>query len=530
MKILIADNIDETGIQRLREEPACEVDIRTDLTPERLQQIIGNYHAVIIRSATKLTAEILAAGAPRLRAVARADIGLDNVDIPAATEHGIVVMNTPQGNTVTTAEHTISMMLALTRNIPQGTRTLKSGVWAKKQLQGREIFNKTLGVIGFGKIGAIVADRARQFRMNVIVADPNIPPEVVENEGHQPVTFEELLQRSDFITVHVPKMKETTGLLNKDAFAQMKKEAMVINCARGGIIDEADLYEALVSGRIAGAALDVFETEPPGDSPLFTLDNVIATPHLGAATKEAQVNVSEAAASQIIAYLKNDTIINSVNAPAVSGEELAILQPLITLSDRMGELLAKFSEGHLRALEIEYTGDFQGLNLEPVTTAAVKGLLAPIVQHTINSINAMPVAAQKGIKITTRSGESPTDYLNLITLTVTTQIGKNTVAGTIFGKNAPRIIRINDFRLEMIPTPGNFAIIHNLDRPGAIGSIGMTLGEHNINIERMQVGQKGDNERNVIFLRTGSPISEQVLKALRKLPMVKDVTIFDLDE
>jgi len=530
MKILIADRIDEIGIQRIQAEDGFTADVTTGLSAEELKQCIGDYDGLIIRSATKVTDEILATGAGRLKVVARAGIGLDNVDIAAATRHGIVVMNTPEGNTVTTAEHTISMLMALSRNIPRGTMSLKAGRWEKKLLQGREVRHKTLGLIGFGKIGSIVADRARRFHMKVIVADPNIARKTVENEGHEYVTMDELLARSDFITVHVPKLKQTMGLLDKAAFAKMKDGVMVLNCARGGIINEADLYEALVSGKVAGAALDVFETEPPGESPLLQLDNVIATPHLGASTKEAQMNVSETAAAQVIKYLKNNTIINAVNVPAVSGEVLSRLAPFTTLAERMGSLLAQLAEGNPTEVIIEYQGDFQGLPLEPVTVAAVKGFLSPFVKHTVNSVNALSMASSRGIKITTRSDETLTEYTILITITVVTSAGSYSVAGTIFGRREPRVIRINDFRLEMIPTQGYFAIIHNLDRPGAIGSIGVTLGKHDINIERMQVGQKGDNARNIIFLRTGSEIPEAALADLQTLPVVKDITVFGLDE
>lgn len=530
MKVLIADNIDEAGIYALENEDGIEVDVKTDMSPEELKDVIAEYDAMIIRSATKVTGEIIEAGVPRLKAIARAGIGLDNVNVPVATRHGIAVMNTPEGNTVTTAEHTIAMMMAMTRNIPQGTISLKSGQWNKKMLQGREIFNKTLGVIGFGKIGSIVADRARQLKMRVIVHDPNISQAAIENEGYEYVSLDDLYKQSDYVTVHVPKMKQTTGLLNKAAFDRMKDGVMVINCARGGIVNEADLCDAIVSGKVAGAALDVFAEEPPGKSPLFELDNVIATPHLGASTKEAQVNVSEAAAHQIIQYLKYNTVINAVNLPAVAGELLEKLSPFMTLAYRMGCLLAQFSGGSLKEIKIEYTGDFFGLDLGPVTTAAVQGILTPLVQYNVNSVNAGALAGEMGIPVTTKSVSTQTDYINLITISVTGQNGVNTIAGTIFGRKAPRIIRINDFRLEMIPTKGYFAIIHNLDQPGAIGSIGETLGEHGVNIERMQVGQKGDNERNIIFLRTGSKIPESALTALRALPVVKDITVFELDD
>lgn len=317
MKVLVSDNLDKTGIRMIEEEEGIEADVNTGLSPEDLKQIIGNYEALIIRSATKVTDEILQQ-AKRLKVIGRAGIGLDNVDIPAATKRGIVVMNTPGGNIVTTAEHTIAMMMALTRNIPQGTISLKAGRWDKKKLQGREIFNKTLGIIGYGKIGSIVADLARGLKMNVIIYDPYITAEQIEKAGFESTTLDELYRRSDYITVHVPKLKSTTGLLNKKAFEKMKEGVMVINCARGGIIDENDLYVAIVSEKVAGAALDVFETEPPGRFPLFELDKVICTPHLGASTYEAQTNVSMEVADQIIAYLKNGTIINAVNVPSVN--------------------------------------------------------------------------------------------------------------------------------------------------------------------------------------------------------------------
>ena len=317
MKVLVGDNLDKTGIRMIEEEEGIEVDVNTGLSPEDLKQIIGNYEALIIRSATKVTDEILQQ-AKRLKVIGRAGIGLDNVDIPAATKRGIVVMNTPGGNIVTTAEHTIAMMMALTRNIPQGTISLKAGLWDKKKLQGREIFNKTLGIIGYGKIGSIVADLARGLKMNVIIYDPYITAEQIEKAGFESTTLDDLYRRSDYITVHVPKLKSTTGLLNKKAFEKMKEGVMVINCARGGIIDENDLYDAIVSEKVAGAALDVFKTEPPGRFPLFELDKVICTPHLGASTYEAQTNVSMEVADQIIEYLKNGTIINAVNVPSVN--------------------------------------------------------------------------------------------------------------------------------------------------------------------------------------------------------------------
>ncbi len=337
MKVLISDNLDQSGVQIFRDTEGIEVDFKPGMSHDELKSIIGDYNALAIRSATKVTEDILEAG-KQLKVVGRAGIGLDNVDIPAATKRGIVVMNTPTGNVVTTAEHAISMMLSLSRNIPQGTASLKAGRWEKKKLCGRELFNKVLGVIGFGKIGSIVADRGRGLKMQVIIYDPYVTPERIEKAGFECVSMEELYKRSDYITVHVPKLKDTIGFLNKDAFAQMKTGVMLINCARGGIVDEKDLYDAIKSGKVAGAALDVFETEPPGNSPLFELEHVIGTPHLGASTQEAQENVAVAVAEQIVDYLKNGTIVNAVNVPSVTGELLKKLSPYLTLGDRLGAL------------------------------------------------------------------------------------------------------------------------------------------------------------------------------------------------
>lgn len=527
MKVLVSDNLGEIGIELFKREQGIEVDVKTGLPPEELKKIIGEYNALVIRSATKVTADILEA-ATNLKVIGRAGIGLDNVDIPEATKRGIIVMNTPGGNVVTTAEHAISMMLALSRNIPRGTATMKEGLWEKKKLQGREVFNKTLGVIGFGKIGSIAADRARGLKMKVIVYDPNVTEEKIKKAGYESVTLDELYERADYITVHVPKLKDTMNLLNKEAFDKMKDGVMVVNCARGGIVNEADLYEAMVSGKVAGAALDVFENEPPGDSPLFKLDKFICTPHLGASTKEAQTNVAVAIAEQIIDFLKNGTVNNAVNAPSVTGELLEQLGPFLTLAEKMGLLCSQISKGPLKEITIDYIGDFQDMDLAPVTTSFVKGILVPEIKDAVNFVNARVMAKERGIKvIETSSGESQ-DYLNLITATIVTTYGKNTVSGSIMGKTDPRVVKINNFRLEMVPE-GHSAIIHNHDKPGAIGSIGNTLGKHGINIARMQVGQEEEGDNNIIFLKTDTPIPPDVEEELRNLPLVRTVTVLEMD-
>ncbi len=522
MKVLISDVLGEPGIKMFQEEDGIEVDVKTGLSHEERKKIINDYDALVIRSATKVN-EYLINAATKLKVVGRAGIGLDNVDIPAATKKGVIVMNTPGGNVITTAEHTISMMLSLTRNIPRGTSTLKQGKWEKKQLQGKEIYNKVLGVVGFGKIGAIVADRARGLKMTVIVYDPLVTPEIVEKAGFESVSMEDLYRRADYITVHVPKMKETIGLIDKQVFPLMKDGVRIINCARGGIVNEKDLYDAIKSGKVAGAALDVFETEPPGLTPLIELDQVICTPHLGASTLEAQTNVAVAVAAQIIDYLKNGTIINAVNSPAVTGDILEKLGPYLSLARMIGSLQAQIISGAIREVEIEYAGDYKGLDLTPVSKAILKGLLDPVVKDDVNFVNADIIARERGIKVKETKSVESEDYINLITVRIDTTETKSTVGGTIYGTKDPRIVRINTFRLEMIPS-GHLALIYNIDRPGSIGEIGTTLGKHNINIGRMQVGQEEEGDRNIIFLCTDTPIPDHVIEELKGLASVKSVT------
>ena len=526
MKILVSDNLGEAGIKMFESEPGFEVDVNTGLEPDAIKEIIGDYDALVIRSATKVTEDLLDA-AKNLKVIGRAGIGLDNVDIPAATKRGALVMNTPTGNVVTTAEHTIAMMMALTRNIPWGTATLKDGKWEKKKLQGREIYQKVLGIIGFGKIGSIVADRARGLKMNVIVHDPYISDELIEKAGFEPVSLEDLYAQSDYITVHVPKLKDTLGLLNKKAFDQMKDGVMIINCARGGIVSEADLNDALKEGKVAGAALDVFETEPPGVCPLFELERVICTPHLGASTLEAQTNVAVMVAEQIIAFLRDGTVVNAVNVPAVSGDLLEKLNPYLTLADRMGCLLAQLSQGAIKEVLVEYAGDFDELDLSPVTTAVLKGLMTPMIKDDVNFVNAQVLAKERGIKIKESKISESEEYINLIAVRAISDQDENLVAGTIFGRKNPRVVNINNFRLELEPVD-RFILIHNHDKPGAIGSIGTLLGDHDINISRMRVGQEEGSDKTMIFLRTDTPIPEDVIEKMSALPLMISVAAFEL--
>jgi len=525
MKVLVADNLAQCGIDILQQAPGIECVVKKGLSPDELKAEIADADGLLIRSATKVTADIIEAG-KKLRVVGRAGIGLDNVDVAAASKRGIVVMNVPDGNVVTTAEHAISMMLALSRNIPQATASLKAGKWEKSKLKGREIYNKTLGIIGIGRIGKIVAERALGLKMRVIAYDPYITPDSVEKVGDiEVVTFDELLKRADYITLHVPKTPETANLLNAAAFAKMKPGVMVINCARGGIIDEAALLEAMKDGRVAGAAIDVFAKEPPEGNPLLELDKLICTPHLGASTEEAQDNVSRAVAEQVVAYLTNGTVRNAVNVPSLSADVLARMQPYLSLAEKLGNFHSQMAKGALTQVTVEFLGEVAEGDCAPLTTAAVKGLLTPVLKDAVNFVNAPFLARERGIKVIESKSATAADFTSLIVLRATTSGQENLIAGTIFGKSEPRLVRINDFRLEAAPE-GHLLLIQNNDSPGVIGLIGATLGKHDLNISRMQVGQEHRKGQNIVLLNTDTPVTDAVLDELRQLaPVVSAVRL-----
>ena len=518
MKVLVSDSLSDVGVNIFQETPGIDVDVNIGLTPKELKNIIGRYHGLAIRSATKVTADIIEA-AHNLKVIGRAGIGLDNVNIPAASQRGIVVMNTPEGNTTTTAEHTMALMMSLARNIPQATASLKKGNWEKKKLQGRELFSKTLGLIGVGHIGRIVADRAKGMKMKVIVYDPYLKPEAIENQDLEPVSFDELLRRADYITIHTPKTDETINMINQETIEKMKKGAMVVNCSRGGIVNEDDLFNALESGYLAGAAMDVFSKEPPGEIKLMNLPNFICTPHLGASTKEAQDNVANDVAEQIVAYLMHGTVKNAVNVPSISSELMAVLRPYATLAEKMGSLQTQLIDSGILEVQINYSGKVTEYDVTPLTTAMLKGLLTPILKDDVNFVNAPLIASERGIKVVESKTRTSEDFASLITLNVKSLEGENIVSGTIFGKTFLRIIRINDFFLEAVPE-GHLVLIHNEDTPGVIGNIGITLGKNNVNIGQMQVGQEKGTKRNVILLTANVSVNNNVLEALRSLEHV----------
>jgi len=526
MKVLVSDPLAEIGIKLLQETPGIDVDVTTDLTPEELTGIIGQYHALVIRSSTRVTADIIEA-AQNLKVIGRAGIGLDNVDVPAASKKGIVVMNTPEGNTMTAAEHAIAMIMSISRNIPQATASLKQGKWEKKKFQGQEVCEKTLGIIGVGRVGRLVADRAKGLKMKVVVYDPYIKPESLEKLDLEPVSFDELLKRSDYITIHTPSTDETINMINKETIAKMKKGAMLINCARGNIVNQDDLYKALESGHLAGAALDVFSEEPPGKIKLMTLPNFICTPHLGASTKEAQEKVARDVAEQIIDYLLYGTARNAVNVPTISTELMVTLRPYAILAERISSLQTQLAESPISKIEVTYFGKITEYDVTPLTTAALKGLLSPILKEEVNFVNAPFVAQERGIKVVESKIKQSEDYANLITIKVKTSAKTNVISGTIFGNNLPRIIRINNFYLEAVPE-GHNLLINNQDTPGVIGSITSTLGKHGINISRMQVGEEKEKQQNVIFLATDRIVPDEIIEELKTLKNVFSITRIEL--
>ncbi len=526
MKVFITDPIAHEGIEILK-EAGLEVEEKLGLSPEELKEIIGEAHALVIRSNTKVTADLLEY-ASNLKVVGRAGTGLDNVDIPACNKKGIVVMNTPGGNTNSAAEHTIAMLLALTRHIPQATASMKAGKWEKKKFQGQEVAGKTIGIIGSGRIGGIVSQLAKGLKMKVMAYDPYMNPEMADKLGIELVELDELLSRADYVSVHTPLTEETRGMLNKEMFDKMKPSAMVLNCARGGIVNEADLFDALSSGKLAGAALDVFEKEPTTiENPLFKLNNFICTPHLGASTREAQENVAVAVARQIADYLTKGEVRNAVNVPSVSAETMKVLGPVLNLADKMGAFVAHLVTGPLKRVEISYQGDLAEIDTAPVTISVLKSLLAPVLREDVNFVNAPVVAKDRGIKVVESKSDTCENFNNLMEIKVVSGEDENSLAGTIFGKTEPRLVRINNFTLEAVPE-GHMLLIYNEDRPGVIGRIGTTLGESGINIARMQVGQDPGHNRNVILLTIDESAPSEVLERLKQQDGVSNVISVEL--
>jgi len=509
-KVLISDKLDPLAVE-IFEKNGCEVDFKPGLSPEEQLEIIDQYDGLAIRSATTVTAEMIAK-ASRLKVVGRAGIGVDNVDIPAATEAGVVVMNTPFGNSITTAEHAIAMMFALARQIPQANESTHAGKWEKKKFMGTELYNKVLGVIGCGNIGGIAATRGVGLQMNVIAFDPFLTEERAMELGVQKVELDELFERADFITIHVPKNEHTTNLINKESIAKMKDGVRIINCARGGIINEADLKDALDSGKVAGAALDVFEVEPAKENVLFGHENVICTPHLGAATTEAQVNVALQVAEQMSDYLVNGAVMNALNMASISAEDAPKLKPYLKLAEQLGSFAGQISNTAIKKIEIEYEGTITAINTDPITSTLLATLLGQQMD-SVNMVNAMQIAQSRGIELKQSYNDEMKNWRSMINVIVTTEERERNVTGTLFTGKEPRIVNIEGVPIEVALQP-NMVFIRNDDQPGMIGDLGKLLGDEGLNISDFRLGRKDEKSGAICIVALDAPVNDEVFEKI----------------
>ncbi len=516
-KVLISDKLDPLAIE-IFERNGIEVDFKPGLSPEEQIKIIGEYDGLAIRSATKATADIIKAG-KNLKVIGRAGIGVDNIDIPAATEAGIVVMNTPFGNSITTAEHAIAMMVSLARDIPAANASTHAGKWEKKRFMGVELYNKTLGVIGCGNIGAIAADRALGLKMKVVAYDPFLTIERATEIGVEKLELDELFKRADFITIHVPKNEHTTGLINKDSIAKMKDGVRIINCARGGIIIEADLKAALDSGKVAGAALDVFEEEPATKNILFGDERVICTPHLGASTGEAQINVAEQVAEQMSEYLNTGAVTNALNMPSISAEEAPRLKPYLKLAEQLGSFAGQITEHAIQAITIEYHGTVTETNTDPITSVLISNLLGQQMD-SVNMVNALQVAEARGIEISQSFTGSSKDWRSMIAVNVKTSKRDRNVKGTLFTGKEPRIVEIEDVPVEAALSD-HMLFIRNDDTPGLVGKLGTLLGESGLNIADFRLGRHENGGGAVCIVSLDAAVNDNLFAQISDLPQVQ---------
>ena len=513
IKIFVADDVNEGGLEPLR-SAGFEVGKRTGLKGEELAEAVRSCDGLIVRSETKVTAQLLEA-ASRLRVIGRAGVGVDNIDVAAATQRGVVVMNAPDGNTMTTAEHTLALLLALARRVPQGNASLRAGRWERKRFVGTELRGKTLGVVGLGRIGRVVASRARGFEMRVVAFDPFVAPEQVRDAEIELAPLEEVCARADFLTVHTPLTPETRGIVGAKEFAQMKPGVYVINCARGGLVDERALHAAIKEGRVAGAALDVFEQEPPAaDHPLLALEEVIATPHLGASTREAQEGVAVIVAEQMRDFFQTGAVRGAVNAPAVGAAELESLAPYLWLAERVGRFQAQLVDEPVRSVEIEYAGEAAAFDSAPVTRAFLAGLLRNMSAR-VNVVNALVIAEERGITVTVSQRHGAVaEAREPLRARVRTVAGEHTVAGALFGQKADgRITEIDGFRIEAVPA-GNMLVTRSSDVPGVIGRVGTILGDHGVNISRFHLGRRERGGEAMAVIETDAPLDDPALEEL----------------
>jgi D-3-phosphoglycerate dehydrogenase/(S)-sulfolactate dehydrogenase len=520
-RVLVSDDLSTEGTEILR-KAGLEVDVRTGLKPEELERIIPEYDALAVRSATRVDARLLEK-AVRLKVVGRAGVGIDNVDIEAATRRGVVVMNTPGGSSTTVAELTLAHMLALARHVAQATASVKAGKWEKKRFQGHELAGKTLGVVGIGNIGSIVVQRCLAMRMRVIAYDPFISAEAAAKLGVEQVTLEQLWREADVVSLHVPLTEQTRNVVDAATLARMKRGALLVNCARGGLVDERALAEALASGRLGGAALDVFEKEPPApDHPLLRLDNFICTPHLGASTDEAQAAVAVAIAEQLAAYLTRGEVKNAVNLPSIPREALDAIAPYLELAEKLGSLAAQIAPPSIHEVRLELAGELSQAPHRAIAAQVLKGLLLHVLDQPVNEVSAPAIARERGLVLREDLNPEAHDYVSQLTVLLRGGGGEATVAGTVFGKRELRIVRVNQFRLEAVPE-GDIILCENDDAPGVVGNIGTSLGAAGVNIARIFLSRDSERRSAFSLINVDSEPTPEVLEKLRRLPHVRVV-------
>lgn len=524
-KVLITDPLSDHGIEKLLQAEDIQVVRKTDLTFDELLLEIESADALLVRSQTKVTREVIEKGR-RLKVIARAGVGVDNIDVAAATEKGVVVVNAPDGNTISTAEHTFAMLISLARNIPQAYHSLIRGEWKRKDFVGVELNQKTLSIIGLGRIGSEVAKRAKAFRMNILAYDPYLTEERAQKLGVKKASLEEAITKGDFITIHTPLTKETRHLINAHTINQMKKGVRIINCARGGIIDENALFEAIQSGKVAGAAIDVFENEPPGNHPLLSLPQVIATPHLGASTREAQENVALDVSEEVIHILRGEPFKNAVNLPSIPQELQEKLNPYQTLADKLGQFVSQISHGAITKITITYTGEVAELDVAPLTRMLIKGVLSHHLSD-VNFVNAPHLAKMRGIHIVEQKSSQSHGFTQLIRIDVQTDKEKRSVSGTLINGFGARITTVDGFPVDVTPK-GHLVFVEHIDQPGAIGRVGTILGDHQINIATMQVGRQSIGGQAIMILRIDKPISNDLKQSLLSINGIQHVNEIDL--
>jgi D-3-phosphoglycerate dehydrogenase len=518
MKILVSDPLDEAGLKIFKD--SFTVDVKTGLTESQLVEIIPEYDALLVRSQTKVTKPIIQAG-KKLKIIGRAGVGVDNIDVEEATRCGIIVVNSPEGNTIAAAEHAVALMLSLARNIPRAHASLNSGKWERSKFTGIEVYNKTLGVLGLGKIGSHVAKAALGLGMKVLAHDPFVSAEQAKKIGITLADLETIFKNADFISLHLPLTSETKNFIDAKKINHMKDGVRIINCARGGIINEKDLFDALKSGKIAGAALDVFEQEPLKESPFFGLDNVILTPHLGAATVEAQLNVAVDVADQVACVLQGGQARAAVNIPSMRPDLIAPVKPYLLLAEKLGKFAGQIVGSAISKIEISYLGEVAQYEVDPLTVTFLKGLLEPIVTDSVNFVNAPIIAKSRGIKVIESKNLEIVDFANLISVEIHTAQEKHSIAGTFFGAFGERIVKIDGFKINT-EAAGYLLIIPNIDRPGCIGRVGTFLGSKNINIAGMEVGRESIGGKAVMVLNVDSPVPSEILKEISKLDGIID--------